>query len=347
MNAHVDETHVYFRVDASSRMGTGHFMRCLALAQYFRDQNRGVTFIGQFPRSLAQRLEREGISTHGLTAPHPDPADAKEVLALIQPHAAIVLDGYHFDPQYQSTLASEAQRLLIIDDTGHLDGYNGDVLLNQNVNAEDVIYLNAPSKQLLGTRYALLGRALRHRHSERNRPLPRVARNILITMGGADPNNDTAALLDEFAKENHTSLNIRIVAGAANPHQAQLRQFCALQGPNYDLVVDTDDMPALMIWADIAIAASGTTSWELAYLGVPSIFVAIAPNQEAIGEGIESRGAGVYIGRSEGIHWGQITDAALSLAQDSRRRSNIRDAATDLVDGDGVVRVAASLMNNE
>lgn len=35
-------------------------------------------------------------------------------------------------------------------------------------------------------------------------------------------------------------------------------------------------MPELMAWADLSIAAGGSTNWELAFMGLPSLVITIA-----------------------------------------------------------------------
>jgi spore coat polysaccharide biosynthesis predicted glycosyltransferase SpsG len=50
------------RADASTRIGTGHLMRCLALAQAWKDSGKGVVFITACESSsLLQRLSDEGF----------------------------------------------------------------------------------------------------------------------------------------------------------------------------------------------------------------------------------------------------------------------------------------------
>ena len=49
-------------------------------------------------------------------------------------------------------------------------------------------------------------------------------------------------------------------------------------------------MPDLMAWADVALSAGGTTAWELAYMGVPSLAVVLAPNQQRSVDGLSALG---------------------------------------------------------
>ena len=68
------------RADATLQMGTGHVMRCLALAQAWQDANGGaVTFLSApLPPALESRLRGEGMAVAALTAEPGSEADASE-----------------------------------------------------------------------------------------------------------------------------------------------------------------------------------------------------------------------------------------------------------------------------
>ncbi|MGI9259312.1 MAG: glycosyltransferase, partial [Gammaproteobacteria bacterium] len=192
----------------------------------------------------------------------------------------------------------------------------------------------------------LLSRDFRSFADKRGKDCEDTARNLLVTMGGADPGNDTLSALQALADAD-AAFNVRVVAGAANRHVDAIQDFCRSQPGNYELLVDTKEMPAVMNWADLAIAAAGTTSWELLYMGVPTVLVAIASNQEPIGTGIEKRGAGKYLGHRDNLDWNVVAETSLALAADDNERRSLIDAGRALVDGEGVVRVADELRQME
>ena len=58
---------VLFRADASTRIGTGHVMRCLTLARALRGLGAECAFIGrEHPGNLFDFLEEEGFTTYRL-----------------------------------------------------------------------------------------------------------------------------------------------------------------------------------------------------------------------------------------------------------------------------------------
>ena len=341
-----DECHLFFRVDADSEQGTGHFMRCLALAQYWRDHHGPVTFAGSFPKELERRLEKEAISTLSSSSQTLNEQDVKAALTEFSGDIYVVIDGYEFEAPYHDMITVTGRRLLVIDDTAHLNRYGGHILLNQNICANELIYKDAPDVQLLGSDYVLLSRKFRNVADRHREDCEHPARNLLVTMGGADPGNDTLSALRALKNANIT-LNVRVIAGGANLHADEIQDFCDSQPDNYELFVDTKDMPAMMNWADIAIAAAGTTSWELLYMGVPTIFLAIAANQIPIGAGIAQRGAGKYLGYREDLDWRLVVETSLALATDNQERRSLTRAGQDLIDGEGVVRVAEKLRQDQ
>src|SRR5215216_4793334 len=149
------------RADASAQIGTGHIMRCLALAQAWQAQGGAVTFatMKTLPDALQTRLQNEHIVLHLLDTKPGSADDAAQTAALAASlGAAVVVDGYHFGGDYQYTLKSAGLKLLFIDDNVHADHYYADFVLNQNIYANEAMYANREPRTilLLGPRYVLL-----------------------------------------------------------------------------------------------------------------------------------------------------------------------------------------------
>ncbi|HEX3049551.1 MAG TPA: hypothetical protein VHP83_02770, partial [Aggregatilineaceae bacterium] len=111
------------RADATVQMGSGHIMRCLAVAQAWRARGGDVTFLSACENAgLRQRIEQAGCAFVAIPKPHPDPGDLTTTLDFLakQPQPQwMVLDGYHFTSDYQA--AMRGTRRLVMDDMAALE----------------------------------------------------------------------------------------------------------------------------------------------------------------------------------------------------------------------------------
>lgn len=331
------------RADATVESGTGHVMRCLALAQAWQNKGGEVIFISHCSSdALRQRLSVEGFELISLDKPHPDPVDwslTKGILDQLQglkPNAPpwLVVDGYHFDASYQKGVKVAGYKLLWIDDYGHADHYYADLVLNQNISADPSIYSHRESytRLLMGPRYFLLRREYERWQGWR-RKIPEVGRKVLVTLGGADPDNVTQKAIQALRRVDIPGLEAQVVVGPANPHLELLKKETGESGIN--LLTNVSDMPALMAWADLAISAGGTTCWEVAFMGVPSIALMIAENQRVNVEVLGREGIVI----NPGLPWELSVEGFVRqlkhLMMNSELRTLMSQRGQNLVDGYG------------
>lgn len=339
-------SNLLIRADATTEMGTGHIMRCLALAQGWQAEGNQAIFLSHCEsRALRRRVEATGVNFISLDKVHPSPRDLQETLALVNQLQAewLVVDGYHFDPDYHHAVQKTGCRLLVIDDTAHLPEYHADILLNQNINAEHLTYVcDRNTKMLLGAQYTLL-RAEFLAWRDRRREIPRVARKLLVTLGGSDSDNVTLKVIQALQHTDISGLETRIIGGSANPHLEMLNHTVQRSDGNFQLLTDVSDMPMQMAWADMAVTAGGTTCGELAFMGVPSVLLVLAENQRANAEALGGNGAAMNLGGQGNVAPEQISRAVTQLADSLEMRSAMARRGQELVDGYGIERALMCL----
>lgn len=340
---------ILIRADASIQIGTGHIMRCLALAQGLQSAgNCPILVAAQITPNLANYLEALGIELIHIQHEPASSDDAQATIALAHQHQTswVVVDGYHFGAEYQRWIKSAGLKLLFLDDYQHATHYYADLVLNQNVYAHSELYANRePDTQLLlGTRYALLRpEFLQWQGWQR---LPNSSANkILITMGGADPDNVTLKILQAIQHIRIEGLETIAVIGGSNPHWESLQSVVQSSQGSIHLKQNVTNMPELMAWADVAIAAGGTTSWELAFMGLPTLMVILAENQRAIAEKLGELGAVINLGWYREVTIEAIAIALTGLLSNPARRFDMTQQSQTLVDGKGVERVLERLVN--
>ncbi len=343
MTAHDDL--LLIRTDANARIGTGHLMRCLALAQAWRAEGGAVTFVTACDsEGLLRRLRDEGTGVFRLDSTYPEPGEWETTSRALAAHpgAWVVLDGYHFDPAYQRRIRETGHPLLVIDDLAHLDCYVADLILNQNIYAEDLHYDHEPgTRLLLGTAYALLRREFWPWQTWQ-RETPEVARKVLVTLGGSDPDNQTLKVIRALQGVDVPGLEATVVVGASNPHVADL-EAAAGDSQSIRLVRNVINMPELMSWADVAISAGGSTCWELMLMGVPSLLVTLAENQRRIAEALDRIGFAVSLGWYSELEVETLQAEMEKLMLDPSMRCQMSTIGPRWVDGAGAKRTCEVL----
>jgi UDP-2,4-diacetamido-2,4,6-trideoxy-beta-L-altropyranose hydrolase len=336
------------RADASVEMGTGHVMRCLALAQAWQESGGKVLFAtAELTPAVARRLHNEGLEIVKLESASASPNDAHELADLAhQEHATwIVVDGYQFNSAYHRNIKASGFRLLLVDDNGHSAPYCADIILNQNAYArEDIYFLCDPAaKLLLGPDYALLRKEFNSRRGW-SRSIPSIVRHLLISMGGSDPQNFTARVLDALDLD---GLEITVVIGGANRYMDPLRQLESRHGRKIRFQVEVENMAEVMAEADLAISAAGSTCYELALLQVPMILFALADNQRPTARALANSGAAIDAGWFAEFDGQRFADLLRRLVQNYELRCSLAGNACQLVDGLGARRVCEALLSEE
>ncbi len=346
---------LFIRADASAQIGTGHVMRMLALAQAWQRAGAGpVVFLcAQLPAALADRLRSEPCTVVELPQAATPADDARATLAAIGNYFQLsdvwlVADGYHFGGEFQQVIKAEGVRLLVMDDNGENADYVCDLVLNQNIHADEKFYARraAHTRLLLGTRHVLLRKEFLA--VERRRDIPTVARRLLVTMGGADPGNMTGMILDGLAQWSPEEGELCVVLGGSNPRADELeRQARALPWSKVRVRRNATNMPELIRWADMAVTAGGSTCWELCLLGLPMLVISIAENQRALVQALGAAGAAVVVGQAGEVKSGELVRQLAALSADAGRRQTLSAAAQRVVDGWGAERVVAALRGEE
>lgn len=305
---------IFFRVDASIEMGTGHVMRCLTLADALVARGAACAFICRtHPGNLLDLIRSKGHVAHALpvtsasaganslsiTAAGDEPApvhshwlgatqteDAEAcapILAEFQPDWLIV-DHYALDARWELLLRPHCRRLMVIDDLADRP-HTCDLLLDQTFGRDARDYqawVPTDCQVLCGSKYALLRpefAALRG-YSLQRRARPQL-RQLLITMGGVDKDNATGEVLTALRVcPLPADCQITVVMGTTAPWLSEVEQLARDMPWPTRVLVGVNDMAQLMADSDLAIGAAGATSWERCCLGLPTAMFVLAENQK-------------------------------------------------------------------
>jgi UDP-2,4-diacetamido-2,4,6-trideoxy-beta-L-altropyranose hydrolase len=328
-------------------MGTGHAMRCLGLAQAWQDAGGKATFVttSDVPAFKA-RLEADGIGVASLDLQAGGEDDSQHTIELMHELDAgwLMLDGYHFTSSYQRAIKDSGLDLLLVDDNGDADHYYADLVLNQNLHAHENLYSKRESytRLLLGTRYALLRREFL-KWREWKRVIRPLGRKVLVTLGGSDPDNITLRVMRALEQVPVDGIEAVVVVGSSNSHQEELET--AARSANFPIRIETNvtNMSELMAVADVAISAGGSTCWELAFMGLPSVVLIVADHQRAVAERLHMSGSAVNLGWHRDCSVSEMAKTLRWMLQTPRVLARMADRGQQLVDGFGSQRIVQAM----
>lgn len=339
---------LYIRVDGNAKIGTGHVMRCLSIADAAKKNMVDTTFI------LADEQMQSFINDRGyrFLILHSDYTNMDEELLELEKIisqesiSGILCDSYQVTKSYLKRLSSLV-KTACIDDMMKID-YPVDLLINYNIYGEESYYrTHSPNqkKRLLGCQYA----PIRAEFVKVTYQVKAIAKDILITTGGGDQYDITGEILRTFSerKEFHQFV-FHVVCGAFNSNRESLHELERQYPKNIQIHENVTDMATLMKMCDMAISAGGTTMYELAAVGVPTICFYFVDNQEKIAMYFEKTtgipNAGDFLLHPEMVI-NTIVSKVENIALDYNQRSKISTEMRKLVDGKGADRIAAELID--
>lgn len=322
-----------FRLDADSQIGTGHLMRCLAIADTLSALGGRCGFLC---RPLSPALQ--GLLSSHVYLPIADDDEALSRASELKPRWLIV-DHYGLDIRFEQAAAAQVPQILVLDDLADRR-HQATLLLDQGPLRQETEYrplINADCRLLLGADYALLRpiyRQLRKTHCNE-------FRRGLIGFGGADPAHACLQTLHSLidAKLIH-HYQWTLLAGAANPDYPQLHTLITGQQLPVTLLRHSDEVAHLLAAHDFAIGAAGGMTWERCCIGIPTLSIPIADNQQFNDAVI----AHYQLGERLSLH--ELADPArlhAALAALQQNADIYRQRGQSLLDGLGLARIATLL----
>lgn len=336
---------VVFRASASSRVGGGHVVRCLALAFEMRKQGWRIVFAsGEETAATVPALEAAVDAL--IVVPEARPEDEPGVMrsALPEGCSVLVVDHYGRDEAFESACRLWAEGIVVIDDLP-VRRHDGDLLVDASGGRTAMAWegrLPPGCRVLTGPRFALIrpGFGAPDPGAVAGRSRARI-RRLFVSMGATDAGDLTSGMLAVAGDLGLPAEGHVLLSGSA-PHLARVRE-CVASLPGWHLHVDPPDVAALMAPADVAIGTAGINGWERCALSIPSLIVIAAENQRGNALAVEAAGGGVVVGEGDALDPMALARELLRLDGDAALRKRMGEAAHSCCDGRGAGRVAAAV----
>lgn len=333
------------RCDASTRVGYGHIVRCVALAEKMQhDWQWHVIFAITEDAGGIRYATQHGFAVESL----PEPADAQRegewLSSLVERHhaSALILD-------VRSELPRDAVRA--IRDAGTLV-VSIDDISERRIAADLAFYPPVPQVSEMDWRGfdgqlhtgwpwimmppQFAAQAVNDKPSSKEMP------SLLITMGGSDPAGLTLKVLAAIDAMSE-AFTTRVVLGAGFTQHDALSDWLANARRPYEILRNPPSMAAVMADADLAIASFGATAYELACIGVPALYLCLSADHARSATALDAAGVAVNLGEHDKVSAIDIRTALQRWLQDAGMRAQAGERARQLIDGLGAARIASAI----
>lgn len=334
-----------FRVDAGPDIGLGHLQRCISLAAAL--QHFGVIsfFLVNREGCAEKWLASSGIAANTLGRLKSwSTDDLAQTLKTADEQKCdiVVVDSDYEGEAYLGRLRQAGFFVCAIEDMAP-HPFSCQLVVNGDAHAAQLSYHSSSGDTLflLGSEYSILRREF---WEKRLRTVHKVVENLLVTMGGADPYNLMPRVL-RLLSELPGRFAVTAIIGPFFDNIAEVEIAAQRRKRPVKLIHAPHSVSNLMLEADLAISAGGQTLYELACVGCPTVAVQMASNQKGQLQVFSKSGFLRAAGCADdsGIV-AKIGNEVRSLLLDSEARSVMSAAGQKLVDGQGALRVAKTIL---
>jgi len=265
---------ILFRVDSSATIGTGHIMRCLALAKEF-EKNSVIFATQDLQGNINYKIKEAGYEIKLLKT-----NSFGELHKLIKQLSInlIIIDSYNISYKFEQRLKKRnPQRVLMVLDDLYKQ-HHCDILLNHNIYAKKSRYKGLVPKNCdikCGAKYTLLREEFK---KAKNLVVDRSQTSIFVAMGGNDHSNLTQKILQSI-QELKKNILINVVTTKANQRLVSLKEYCE-DKENIRLHIDSKEIAFLIKQSSLAIITPSVIANEVYYLDVDMIAIQTAKNQK-------------------------------------------------------------------
>ena len=337
----MNEPVVSIRADCTAEIGYGHVMRSLTVARALAVRGHARVRFLMAPGSDAAPVESLGLEVARLAGGETGPDGLS---GLASPgDGPLLIDSYAVAERDLEALRRAGYRVTLFDDENRLDFYPCDVVVNSAPGAQRLPYRGLPETRFcLGTDFFPLREEFRLARAGRSEG-GRAASSMVVTCGGSDPEDQTSRILETTAPATR-QLDVVAVLGPGYRGRAE---SLAKTLTNVTCRHRVEDMAALFNNVDLAVSAAGGTAMELAYMGVPTVLLALSEDQEKMAAALEAAGAAVYVGPWQDRIEARLRNSVETLVNagpEARRR--MRATGRKLIDGGGAKRVADAVLKS-
>ena len=337
---------VLFITDGNSQTGFGHISRSLLLADEFKSSGYSSFFLVSESCSFTSVIEQRGYKAE-VVKNFDEAINKKELLLFITTNdvSIVIIDSVEKDYLSLAPLKEQlkSNNVLLVTITLFLfslnERYEDISFFPDFVENTEKEYLSkyGTVKLYSGKKYL----TIRPEFGEEYDVEDIDKRDILITMGGTDPEGFSLKALNAL-KDSGYSITVLLSTLAKTYNEIKEVEH---KNANVSVIIFSNSIAKIMCSHKILLLNGGLTRYEACALGVPFIAISIHQVQYDITEKVASTGAGINLGIGAQLSSADILNAVTSLLQDSDKRKQISNIMKNIIDTNGGKNIVQTILN--
>lgn len=336
MKLYARKKSVVIRCIVDKQKGFGHLSRCIVLAEGLRKKNYRILFVIDKEKKAINELKEKNFifQITSTTKSQRDQVKHLNKIMTSTDSSLLLLDMREYGEAISKNLSQYNFKTILIDDTWCKNVY-AHTLVNVTPIKQYHKYkkINKKSRIFVGSKYFIANtQFLKHKKIIRKSS----TMEIVVSMGGSDPTDLTSFVIKPLL--GLQGAQVKIILGPLYSHHNEIKNMIR-NNHNFTIINNPKKIWKEFSRSDLAISNAGSTLFELAIMGVPTICLAAVKHQIPYAEAFAKRGFAKNMGYGKKITQKAILDAALSILFDRNLRKKMSRAGSTIVDGKGLSRV--------
>lgn len=317
--------------ESSKRVGTGHLIECLNLAESARKQGFDISFWTNrnLPKPISNRI----------SFPHRRFSSLNKIKdeLLKGPYDAAVFNFRKIDNDILLSFRKGGLKTLCIDEMGRRR-LDCDVVVNPLIVNKYHKYPSFKGAPCLYAGADYLSISPKFRENRNKKKFNGNIKELTVSMGGADRTGTTLKLIDVLAQWRKDVRKNIIIGGCLKLSSSTKRKLSVLVKMNFRIYNNIDNAAHLFMRSDVVFTAGGDTLYELACIGVPAIVLHEDEHERENGLAFQRQGFGIHLGKGSATSAKKIM-SALDKFDDPSSREKHSLKGRRIVDGKGAGRI--------
>lgn len=320
---------LFFRTDASAKIGRGHLSRCLAVAEMLKNLFE-IEFI--FDQKNIEYTNKVDFcfKKHFIES-------EEGIFKLLDTQDLVWLDGYHFSETFKSQLKAGVNCLIETNDLPY-EARNVDVIFNHTPGICKEQFGNTTAKLYLGLDYAMLRPSfLEYAKAETK---SEVGNGVFICFGGADSFNLGEKFVEQLI-ENNFDAPMYWVSNRTPKNNFSTAKNCQIL---YNL--SENEMIDYMTKSKVLLIPSSVLSFEAIALRKPFFTGYFVDNQKLIFAGLHKLNLAECIGYLEtNDNVKRATNSFLNFYNDDKAQADIVHAQRENLKGQSKSLISEAVLS--